>query len=134
MTQYRFSLAGDNIPHNAFPCISCRKAREQKAREMAMGESDMTLDHDMATYPSLLGKDRSQPPSVAGSVHHKPGSAAGTLDSGIETRSVYSRQRSCPSEASYGHRSHIYECPQVASDLPLYFDLDPEIGRYGKST
>ena len=101
-----------------------------------MAESEASLDHDMTTYPSLISKDRSHTPSMAGSVRNKSGSTAGTLDSGIETRtgSEYSRQRSGTSEGSYGHRSHIYECPQIGNDLPLYFDLDPDVGRYSKST
>ena len=101
-----------------------------------MAESDGSLDHDMTTYPSLIGKDRSHTPSVAGSIRSKSGFTAGIGDSGIDTRtgSEYSRQRSCPSEGSYGHRSHIYECPQIGPDLPVYFDLDPDLGRYGKST
>ncbi len=109
--------------------------REQKAREMMMGESEMTIDPNM-TYPSLIAKDRSHSASMAGSIRNKTGSTAGTLDSGIDTRlgSEYGRQRSCPSEASYGHRSHIYECPQVGPDLPVYFDIDPEVSRYHKST
>ena len=101
-----------------------------------MAESDGSLDHDMTTYPSLISKDRCHTPSVTGSIRNKSGSTAGTLDSGIDTRtgSEYSRQRSCTSEGSYGHRSHIYECPQIGPDLPLYFDLDPEVSRYSKST